>query len=303
MSTPRVLSLSLLALAFLAGCNTVPANNSALDKARADVKLAQDNTQTRALAPDELQRASDALAKANASFANSDARAQVDHWAYMAGQRAAIAQEVTRQRSAEQAVAGAEAQRDKLRLAARTSEVETAQRSAQNAQQQADASRQQADASRQQANAAQQQAADAQARNSQLEAQMKDMNAKKTDRGMVVTVGDVLFDTNQSQLKPGGLRNMDKVVGFLKQYPMRRVLVEGFTDSSGSDSTNQQLSDRRADAVRSALVDGGVSGERIRAQGLGEAYPVASNESAGGRQMNRRVEIVLSDDSGQIAPR
>ena len=130
---------------------------------------------------------------------------------------------------------------------------------------------------------------------------MKDMNAKKTDRGMVVTVGDVLFDTNQSQLKPGGLRNMEKVVGFLKQYPMRKVLIEGFTDSSGSDSLNQQLSDRRADAVRSALVDSGVSGERIRTQGLGEAYPVASNDSAGGRQMNRRVEIVLSDDSGQIA--
>jgi outer membrane protein OmpA-like peptidoglycan-associated protein len=214
----------------------------------------------------------------------------------MAGRRAAIAQEAARQRSAEQAVASADSQRDKLRLAARTSEAESAQRSAQSAQRQVDTSRQQA-------NAAQQKAADAQARSSQLEAQLKDMNAKQTDRGMVVTVGDVLFDTNQSQLKPGGLRNMDKVVGFLKQYPTRKVLIEGFTDSSGSDSTNQQLSDRRADAVRSALVDSGVSGERIRTQGLGEAYPVASNDSAGGRQMNRRVEIVLSDDSGQIAPR
>jgi outer membrane protein OmpA-like peptidoglycan-associated protein len=303
MSTPRVFSLSLLTLAVLAGCNTLPANNAALDKARSDVKLAQDNAQTRELAPDELRRASDALVKANQSFARSDEREQVDHWAYMAGQRAAIAQEVTRQKVAEQAVAGADAQRDKLRLAARTSEADTAQRNAQSAQREADVSKQQADASKQQADAALQQAADAQARSGQLEAQMKDMNAKKTDRGMVVTVGDVLFDTNQSQLKPGGLRNMDKVVGFLKQYPMRKVLIEGFTDSSGSDSLNQQLSDRRADAVRSALVDSGVSGERIRTQGLGEAYPVASNDSAGGRQMNRRVEIVLSDDSGLIAPR
>ena len=140
MSTPRVLSLSLLALAALAGCSTPPANNAALDKARAEVKLAQDSTQTRALAPDELQRAGDALAKANASLARNNAP-QVDHWAHMAGQRAAIVQEVTRQRSAEQAVEGAEAQRDKLRLATRTSEVKTAQRSAQNAQQQADASK------------------------------------------------------------------------------------------------------------------------------------------------------------------
>ncbi len=289
MSTARGLSLSLLTLAILAGCNSLPAQNAALDKARGDVKLAEDNAQTRALAPDELQRAGQALAKADESFARSDPTAQVDHWAYMAGQRAAIAQEVTRQRLAEQAVAAADAQRDKLRLAARTSEADTAQRSAQSAQQQAVA--------------AQQQAAEAQLRSSQLEAQMQEMNAKKTDRGMVVTVGDVLFDTNQSQLKPGGLRNMDKVVGFLKQYPMRKVLIEGFTDSSGSDSLNQQLSDRRADAVRTALVDSGVSGERIRTQGLGEAYPVASNDSADGRQLNRRVEIVLSDDSGQIAPR
>jgi len=84
---------------------------------------------------------------------------------------------------------------------------------------------------------------------------------------------------------------------------MRKVLIEGFTDSSGNDSTNQQLSDRRADAVRGALVDSGVSGERIRTQGMGETFLVASNHSAGGRQMNRRVEIVLSDDRGQIAPR
>lgn len=128
-------------------------------------KLVQDDAQTRALAPVELQRAGDALAKADESFARSDAPAQVDHWAYMAGQRAAIAQEMTRQRSAEQAVAGADAQRDELRLAARTSEADAAQRSAQSAQRQADASKQQADA-------AQQHAADAQARNRQLEVQI-----------------------------------------------------------------------------------------------------------------------------------
>lgn len=296
MNTPRVLTFSLITLAVLAGCSSMPASNAALDQARSDLKLAQDNPQTRALAPDELKKADDALAKASDSFARHDKPGEVDHWAYMARQRAAIAQETARQKAAELAVTNADAQRDKMRLAARTSEADMAQRSAQDAQRQSEASKAQA-------NAAQQQAAEAQARSGQLEAQMKDMNAKKTDRGMVVTVGDVLFDTNQSQLKPGGLRNMDKVVGFLKQFPTRKVLIEGFTDSSGSDSANQQLSDRRADVVRNALVDSGVSGERIRTQGLGEAYPVASNDSAGGRQMNRRVEIVLSDDSGQIVPR
>ena len=289
MNHSRVLCLNLIALAVLAGCSTPPASNASLDRARSQVRTAQDNPQTRALAPDELKRAGDALAKADASFARSDKPAEVDHWAYMATQRAAIAQETARQKSAELTVANADSQRDKLRLAARTSEADMAQRNARNAQQQADLSKQQAD--------------DAQARNAQLQAQMKDMNAKKTERGMVITVGDVFFDTNQSQLKPDGLRNMDKVVGFLKQYPQRKVLIEGYTDSTGSDRLNQQLSVNRADAVRSALVGSGVDSERIRTQGLGEAYPVASNDSAGGRQLNRRVEIVLSDDSGQITPR
>jgi outer membrane protein OmpA-like peptidoglycan-associated protein len=100
----------------------------------------------------------------------------------------------------------------------------------------------------------------AQACSGRLCAQLKDMTAKKTDRGMGVTVGEMLFDTHQSQLKPGGLRNLDKVVGFLKQYPMCEVLIDGLNDSAGSNSANQQLSDRRADSVRSALVEGGVPG-------------------------------------------
>ena len=303
MNTSRVFSLSLIALAVLAGCSTVPDSNAALERARNDVRAAQDNPQTRTLAPAELKRADEALAKANQSFARSDKAAEVDHWAYLAAQRAAIAQQTARQKSADLMVADAESQRDKLRLAARTSEADMAQRSARNAQQQSALSQQQADQARQQADQAKQQAEDAQARSSRLEAQLKEMNAKKTERGMVVTVGDVLFDTNQAQLKPGGMRNMEKVVGFLKQYPQRTVLIEGFTDSTGSDSLNQQLSESRADAVRNALVGSGVGSERIRTQGLGEAYPVASNDSAGGRQMNRRVEIVLSDDSGQITPR
>ena len=266
MNTPRVLSLGLITLAVLAGCSSVPARNAALDQARSELKLAQDNPQTRALASDELKRADDALARANASFASNAKPGEVDHWAYLARQRTAVAQETARQKTAELAVTNADAGRDKMRLAARTSEADLAQRSALDAQRQSEASKAQADA-------AQQLAANAQARSSLLEAQMKEMNAKKTDRGMVVTVGDVLFDTNQSQLKPGGLRNMDKVVGFLKQHPTRHVLIEGFTDSTGSDSLNQQLSERRADAVRIALVDGGVGDDRIRMQGLGRSLP------------------------------
>ncbi len=113
----------------------------------------------------------------------------------------------------------------------------------------------------------------------------------------------MLFETDRAQLRAGGMRNVEKLVAFLNQYPQRKALVEGFTDSTGSESYNMELSSRRADAVRAALVDMGVVRNRIATQGYGESYPVAGNDSSGGRQLNRRVEIVLSDETGNIVPR
>jgi outer membrane protein OmpA-like peptidoglycan-associated protein len=291
-----VFSMTLIALAVLAGCSTMPPSNAMLDQAHGDYRVAEADPKARDLAPAELKQASDALATADAAFARHDSPSDVDHLAYLAKQRVAIAEETGRQRSAEAAVASANASRDRIRLAARTDEADAAQRAAADAQRQAQAAQRVAVVS-------QLQAVDAQARNAQLEAQLRDLNAKKTDRGMVVTIGDVLFDTDKSLLKPGGMRNVEKLAGFFKQYPQRTALVEGFTDSTGSEGHNQELSGQRADAVRAALVDMGVEGSRIATHGYGEAYPVAGNDSTSGRQLNRRVEIVLSDDSGVIAPR
>ncbi|PXW94423.1 outer membrane protein OmpA-like peptidoglycan-associated protein [Sphaerotilus hippei] len=271
-----------VAMGTLAACSSAPTANTQLDQARSDYRAAQDNPQARELASVELRQAADALNQADAAWTRRDLPAEVDHWAYLARQRIAIAQETGQQKAAEQAVANANQVRDQLRLAARTSEVDVARRSA---------------------DVAQQQASSVQVRNSQLEAQLKALNAKPTDRGMVITIDDVLFDTGGDRLKSGGLRGMDRLVAFLKAYPQRKAMVEGFTDSVGSDAHNQALSDRRAEAVRTALVGMGIGSERLTSQGYGEAHPVAGNDSAGGRQMNRRVEIVLSDDSGTIAPR
>ncbi len=317
MNMPRILPLTLVALAVLAGCSTLTADNALLVDARNDYRNAQADPQTRELAAVELKAAADALGLADQAFSRKDSSSDVSHLAYVAKQRVAIAQETARQKVAEQTVANAEGARDKLRLAARTNEADAAQRSAEMAQRQSDESKRQADASQrqaadsrqqaassqQQATTAQQQAGDAEARSRQLEAQLRDLNAKKTDRGMVVTIGDVLFDTNMSQLKPGGMRSIEKLVSFLKEYPQRKALIEGFTDSVGNDARNQELSARRADAVRAALAGMGVSMDRIATQGYGEAFPVAGNDSAGGRQLNRRVEIVLSDENGAILPR
>lgn len=310
MNRPRFFPLTLIALAVVAGCSTTPVPNARLDEARSNYRMAQDDPQTRDMAGAEMRQASDALNKANDAWTRNESPAEVDHLAYLTRQKVLIAQEAARRKTAELAVTQADAARDKLRLEARTNEADTAQRSASASQQQSEASqRQAASAQRQavasqgQADASRQQASDAQARSSQLEAQLRDLNAKKTDRGLVVTLGDVLFDTNQAQLKSGGVRSVQKLGTFLTQYPQRRALVEGFTDNTGSEGLNQELSGRRADAVRAALVNLGVSGDRIATHGYGEAYPVAGNDSAGGRQMNRRVEIVLSAEDGSIAPR
>lgn len=295
MNSFRFASPALMAAA-LAACSSMPANNAMLDQAHTDYLAAQANVQTQALAPVELKQAGDALARAEASFARHDETDQVNHLAYLAKQRTVLAQETAGRKSSEAAVAAASAERDKLRLAARTSEADNATRTAAVATQDAAASQRQAAAS-------QQQAGDAERHSRALEAQLRELNAKPTDRGMVITMGDVLFDTGRSELKSGGRRNVERLGSFLKEYPQRKALIEGYTDSTGDAASNQVLSGRRADAVMTALLDMGVERGQLAAQGYGETRPVAGNDHAGGRQMNRRVEIVLSDENGVLGSR
>lgn len=141
------------------------------------------------------------------------------------------------------------------------------------------------------------------ARDSQIRKLQEDMQAKQTERGTLVTFGDVLFDLDKAELKPAGMRGIQKLAEFLNENPERKVVVEGYTDSTGSDSYNQQLSERRAQSVRRALTHAGVDPQRIQAVGYGEQYPVASNDSPSSRAMNRRVEVTISNDSQRVAPR
>ncbi|MGH8189487.1 MAG: OmpA family protein, partial [Steroidobacteraceae bacterium] len=134
-----------------------------------------------------------------------------------------------------------------------------------------------------------------------LEQELKDLRAKRTDRGVVVTLGDVLFDTGKSTLKPGAFTSIDRLATVLKQDPERTVLIEGHTDSVGADEYNQSLSERRASAVQAALFERGVAANQISTVGRGESTPVASNDDAGGRQQNRRVELVFQDDRSRVA--
>src|SRR6185503_13153980 len=127
-----------------------------------------------------------------------------------------------------------------------------------------------------------------------LESELADMRAKQTDRGWVLTLkNELLFDTGGSELKPGAERALDNLVQFLEKHSARSIAIEGFTDSTGSKQLNQSLSEKRAWAVKAALVKRGISSNRIDARGYGPSFPVASNDNAAGRQLNRRVEIVI----------
>jgi len=286
--------MTLIIVALLVGC-AAPRNPS-LTEAHSSYDSASANPQVTNLAALELRQAGESLNKADEALRKRESADTVNQLAYIAKQQVAIAQETAKRKTAELAVTNASAKRDQVRLEARTAEADAAKQ--QVAIMQGTADQQAAALAAASANTERDQALIA-----QQEMQLKQLNAKKTARGMVITLGDVLFSTNKAQLKSGGIRNVQKLADFLNQYPQRKVLVEGYTDSTGSDSLNQALSERRADAVRAALVDAGISSDRVTTRGYGEKFPVASNKMAAGRQQNRRVEIILSDDNGNIAPR
>lgn len=310
-------SIALAVAILLSACSSMPKTTSLLDQTRSDYAVAQSNPNVARYAPLEMKQASEALNEANAAAADNDSAENIDRLAYLAKQKIALTQEAAKQKSAEASVAAAGKERDQMRLTQRTNEADRANANAQ----QANANAQQANADANQANAnaeqsrlatqaAQGEAAEslrkqqeAQAHSTQLEAELADLAAKKTERGIVITLNDVLFGTDKSRLNTDGLRTAQKLADVLKQNPQRNVLVEGFTDSIGTAAYNQQLSERRATAVRTALQDLGVAHDRISIRGYGETYPVAANDTAKNRQTNRRVEIVLSDDTGKIAVR
>ncbi len=285
---------TLMAAAIVSGCSTVP--NASLTDAHNSYNNARINSEVTTLAELEMKQAADTLKKADLAFAEDEDTQTVEHLAYLAEQQVAIAQVTAKRKTAEIAVNNAEAKRNQVRLDARTAEADAAKQQAAFSQQTVD--RQASELAVAGANSERDQALLA-----QQNILINELNAKKTARGLVITLGDVLFRTNKASLQTGGLRNIDKLTDFLNQYPDYKVLVEGYTDSRGSDEHNQELSDRRAYAVRTALLAAGVNDERVRTRGYGEEYPVADNDTAASRQLNRRVEIILSDANGDIATR
>lgn len=291
------------AVLLMSACASDPKSTSLLEEARVAYVQAQGNPKVATYAALEMQSATEALARANDAASKRESLETVDKLSYLAKQKIALATEVASRKSSEADIAGAAATRDQVLLDQRSQQADQARLKAEEAQRVAQAARDDAARATQQKDMAQRQTDEANARNAALEAQLAELSAKKTERGLVITLGDVLFGTDLARLNANGMRITQRLATILQQNQKRVVLVEGFTDSTGTAEHNQALSERRAGAVREALLNLGVAAERISIRGYGQEYPVAANDTAANRQLNRRVEIVVSDERGVITAR
>ncbi len=280
--------------ALLAACMTVPQRSEQVEQARVAIDTLAQSPLAQQAASRDLEAARRELQQAQVAQQQNQPPAVVDHLGYLALRHAEAGQARVSEAQARQEVSRGQEERNRIVLASRTREAQNAQAQAQNAQAQAQSAQAQAEIAKSEAQAAQAQLASAQQ-------QLADLQAKKTDRGMVVTLQDVLFDTAQATLKPGADLVLGRLATYLSANPHTKIMIEGHTDSRGSDAYNDALSERRAQAVADGLATRGIAQDNLRTRGRGKAYPVASNDTPEGRQQNRRVEIIFSDADGQFA--
>ncbi len=238
----------------LAGCAGAPGDEPALEQARQELRQLAADEQVRGQAPNLLFDAEQALEQAAAA---EDAQTR-EHYLYIARQRMAIARTIAERRTLFEQTESLIAERDRLQLSTREQELEQARTRAQ-----------------------------------ELESELAALEAKQTDIGYLITLSEVFFQTDDTQVQPGTEQTLDKLARFLRDNPDQQMVVAGHTDSTGPASYNQQLSEQRAEAVKEAIVARGIPPDRVSTIGYGERRPIASNENPGGRQLNRRVEIIL----------
>ena len=257
----------------LAACAGTPVIPQGAAEARTKLSSLQADPTLADRAPAALKEAEVAVRAAEEPVTKKDA-ALGAYRVYMADRKVEIAMARASTRYAEDQRAKLGDERDRARLDARTREADAAHTEATLARNDADMARGEAD---------------------ELQKQIDALQAEATDRGLVLTLGDVLFATGRSEVKVGATSNLNKLVAFLNKYPDRKVQIEGYTDDVGSEDSNQGLSQRRADSVRAYLVQQGISSARLSAVGMGEGQPVADNGSESGRQQNRRVVAVIEN--------
>jgi outer membrane protein OmpA-like peptidoglycan-associated protein len=306
----RALIVTSTLIALLAACASVPTKPPGVAEARARLTQLQSDPDLGGRAPVAMKDADAAMSYAEQPQPDKELAA---HAVYMANTKIDIARAQAETRFAEDERTALSEQREKARLDARTREADVAQGKVAMAQSEsaeqkaaaeqargqaiaANAAAAASDLARSEAAAANAAAAASAAEQSaELQRQIDALQAKVTDRGLVITLGDVLFTTGQADLKSSASGNLNKLVTFLNQYPTRTVMIEGFTDSVGTDDYNLALSQRRADSVRSHLVRQGIDAGRLTASGKGESDPIEGNDTAMGRQQNRRVAVIINN--------
>lgn len=330
MSQSGRLAAAILVLAVVAGCAVSPSNDGreALDNLRSDLAQLRGDSALVERVPLALAEAERAVRAASADGIDSDERR---HRIWLAEKRIEIARaEDTRARAqadldqvadrrtllllnasrievreareeAEQARRVSVATQEEIeraRLAAMTADElrEQASRRELEAREEAEAARRLTEAQASEIELARREAELASEAAASLQRRLELMELRQTDRGTVLTLGDVLFAPGETTLQPDARARLDDVVELLATEPDQRVRIEGHTDATGGAELNQRISQQRADAVMEALVELGIEAERIQAMGMGQAFPIASNDTAEGRSRNRRVDIILLDD-------
>lgn len=267
-SAPVRIVAVLATLTFLAGCASQRDPSTQLQSARTAYQKVERDPAAARSAAESLERARRELDRAEKLLTDGADMAIVDHHAYLAERYTQIAENEVQQAELQTQIEQARNRREELRVAMERRKVEQAQEE-----------------------------------QSDLRARLSFLQAKQTERGIVLTLSDVLFAFDEAGLKPGGERAAERLADFLEQYPSRRIRVEGHTDSVGPEAYNERLSLKRAQAVKQAIANDGISPSRIVTEGYGETYPVASNDDPAGRQRNRRVEVLISDQEGRLEGR
>jgi len=304
-----------VASVLLAACAAAPLKPDGAAEVRSKLTQLQSDPNLASRAPLAIKEADAAVRTAEQPQPDTELAA---HRVYLADRKVETARAQAETSLAEDQRAALSAQRESARLDARTREADAAKSQvatarAESAEQGLAADRQvataraegaeqklAADQARSESDAARVAAANSEQQTTELQRQIEELQARVTDRGLVLTLGDVLFETGRADLRTGTAGNLNKLVLFLNKHPDRTVAIEGYTDSVGSEGYNQALSQRRADSVRSYLVRQGIGSGRLTASGMGTSDPVAGNDSAFGRQQNRRVEVIISNPSAAL---
>jgi outer membrane protein OmpA-like peptidoglycan-associated protein len=322
----KVLAASLLA-AVLAACSSNPKKDLALEQIRAQLSELKSDPELANYAPLALGEAERALRLAETTGGNDTHRI---HLIYMADRRIQIARTAAQREQLEDELRELEDERNHLLLRASQAEAERARREADRARMISQATAEEAERARTQAEEARQReaassktaqqareeadqakalaassatAAELARKEAELAAeqartlrrQLENLQLRQTESGVVVTLGDVLFESGQAELKEDAQTSLVEVVDLLQSEPNKKIRIEGHTDSVGNADANLKLSERRANSVLDALVSLGVDASRITTVGLGEDFPIASNEDEEGRRKNRRVDVILLD--------